>query len=113
MREGLTISTLNNEESDNQMSRHSWTPIDQERWWRIEYSKKYKSVTASFMKAVAAGGEKHLKFTLTDLHHAVIDPDAFWTILGKLPWHADTLLQLSEVYRYREGKNLHQIQQLS
>jgi Transcriptional repressor TCF25 len=31
------------------------------------------------------------------------DPEAFWDLLTKLPWHADTLLQLSEVYRHREG----------
>jgi len=33
-----------------------------------------------------------------------LDPDGFWDLLGKLPWHADTLLQLSEVFRHREGK---------
>jgi hypothetical protein len=57
MREGLTISMLSNEDLEKQLSRHSWSPFDEERWWRVEYSKKYKGVTASFMRVVAAGGE--------------------------------------------------------
>lgn len=32
------------------------------------------------------------------------DPEQFWRILTKLPWHADTLLQMSEVYRHQEGE---------
>jgi hypothetical protein len=32
-----------------------------------------------------------------------IDPERFYGILNKLPWHGDTLLQLSEVYRHRDG----------
>ena len=31
------------------------------------------------------------------------DPEQIWSIVGILPWHADTLLQMSEVYRHREG----------
>jgi hypothetical protein len=31
------------------------------------------------------------------------DPEGFWGILRVLIYHADTLLQLSEGYRYREG----------
>ena len=31
------------------------------------------------------------------------DPQGFWDLLGTLPWHADTILQVSEVYRHREG----------
>lgn len=32
-----------------------------------------------------------------------VDPQGFWDLLGKLPWHADTLQQVAEVYRHREG----------
>jgi hypothetical protein len=31
------------------------------------------------------------------------DPQGFWDLLGTSPWHADTVLQVSEVYRHREG----------
>lgn len=33
----------------------------------------------------------------------VPDPQGFWNLLEKLPWHADTLLQVAEVHRHREG----------
>ena len=32
-----------------------------------------------------------------------IDPQGFGDLLGTMPWHADTILQVSEVYRHREG----------
>jgi hypothetical protein len=32
-----------------------------------------------------------------------VDPEGFWNVLGRMPWHADTLLQVSEVFRHREG----------
>jgi hypothetical protein len=38
-------------------SRQIWEPLDEEKWWRIEYSKKYRSVIMSFMKTLAGGGE--------------------------------------------------------
>jgi hypothetical protein len=28
-----------------------------ERWWTVEYSKRYKSVTKAFIQGVMAGGE--------------------------------------------------------
>jgi hypothetical protein len=31
----------------------------EERWWTVEYSKRYKSVTKAFMQAVMAGGENN------------------------------------------------------
>lgn len=36
-----------------------------------------------------------------------LDPQGFWDLLGTLPWHADTLLQISEVYRHRDGEYIH------
>ena len=32
------------------------------------------------------------------------DPNRLFMILSKLPWHADTLLQMAEYYRHREGR---------
>jgi hypothetical protein len=34
----------------------------------------------------------------------LVDPEGFWRLLQTLVYHADTLLQLSEGYRYREGE---------
>jgi len=33
----------------------------------------------------------------------ILDVDRFYGIMARLPWHADTLLQLSEVFRHQEG----------
>ncbi|KAF8148865.1 transcriptional repressor TCF25-domain-containing protein [Crassisporium funariophilum] len=83
-REGLSLRPLSDEEVDEKLKRHMWAPI-QEKWWTVEYSKKYKSMTKAFMETVQSG-----------------DPQGFWDLLGTLPWHADTILQVSEVYRHRE-----------
>ncbi|KAF8972061.1 transcriptional repressor TCF25-domain-containing protein [Flammula alnicola] len=83
-REGLSLRPLSDEETEAKLKRHGWTPM-QEKWWTVEYSKKYKSMTKAFMDTVLSG-----------------DPQGFWDLLGTLPWHADTLLQISEVYRHRE-----------
>ncbi|KAJ3575698.1 hypothetical protein NP233_g923 [Leucocoprinus birnbaumii] len=83
-REGLSIRPLTQTEVDEKCKRRSWEAIN-EKWWTVEYSKKYKSMTSAFMQTVLSG-----------------DPQGFYELLRKLPWHADTLLQLSEVYRHRE-----------
>ncbi|KDQ27547.1 hypothetical protein PLEOSDRAFT_1056068 [Pleurotus ostreatus PC15] len=85
LREGLSIRALTDEEWAARVERHQWRDGPQERWWKVEYSKKYKSVTLAFMQTVLSG-----------------DPEGFWSLLRHLPWHADTLLQLAEVYRHRE-----------
>ncbi|KAF9037062.1 transcriptional repressor TCF25-domain-containing protein [Panaeolus papilionaceus] len=83
-REGLSLRALTDEEVDEKLDSHAWQPL-QEKWWTVEYSKRYKSMTKAFMGTVYSG-----------------DPQGFWDLLGILPWHADTLLQISEVYRHRE-----------
>ncbi|KAF8622426.1 hypothetical protein AX15_007010 [Amanita polypyramis BW_CC] len=84
-REGLSARTCTEEEVKEIMQRHGWDAVGEEKWWTVEYSKKYKSMTKAFMGTVMSG-----------------DPQGFWDLLGKLPWHADTLLQVAEVYRHRE-----------
>ncbi|KIM79562.1 hypothetical protein PILCRDRAFT_823483 [Piloderma croceum F 1598] len=83
-REGLSIRVYNQEDVEEKLVRQGWEHVE-EKWWTVEYSKNYKGVTMSFMQAVMSG-----------------DPENFGRLLHKLPWHADTLLQLSEVYRHRE-----------
>ncbi|PFH47324.1 hypothetical protein AMATHDRAFT_67935 [Amanita thiersii Skay4041] len=84
-REGLSIRAYTDEEMRAKADRHHWDMVSDEKWWSVEYSKKYKSMTKAFIRTVMSG-----------------DPQGFWNMLGKLPWHADTLLQLAEIYRHRE-----------
>ena len=58
LREGLTISPLTEQELAEKLTRQKWDPVNEEKWWKVEYSKKYRSATMSFMKTVAAGGEQ-------------------------------------------------------
>jgi hypothetical protein len=56
-REGLSIRPLTDEEVDLKLERTSWTPAADEKWWTVEYSKKYKGVSRAFMGIVQSGGE--------------------------------------------------------
>ncbi|KAL5488434.1 hypothetical protein ACEPAI_6552 [Sanghuangporus weigelae] len=85
-REGLSVRTLSENELNDKASRSNIAVHEKsERWWTVEYSKRYRNVTKAFISAVMSG-----------------DPERLYRILSKLPWHADTLLQISEVYRHRE-----------
>ncbi|OAX36036.1 DUF654-domain-containing protein [Rhizopogon vinicolor AM-OR11-026] len=83
-REGLSSRSLTDDEIKQKVADRN-SPAAADKWWTVEYGKRYKGVTKTFMQAVMTG-----------------DPEALWRVLQKLPWHADTLLQLSEVYRHRE-----------
>ena len=104
-REGLSLRPLADDEVDAKLDRHAWNSIE-EKWWTVEYSKKYKSMTKAFMETVLSGGVAircHASDGTVSLTCFEIDPQGFWDLLGTLPWHADTILQVSEVYRHREG----------
>ncbi|KIK76554.1 hypothetical protein PAXRUDRAFT_835310 [Paxillus rubicundulus Ve08.2h10] len=81
-REGLSSRPLTEEEVTGKVSNG---PAGFGKWWTVEYGKRYKGVTKTFMQAVMTG-----------------DPETLWGVLQRMPWHADTLLQLAEVYRQRE-----------
>ncbi|KIJ58856.1 hypothetical protein HYDPIDRAFT_163022, partial [Hydnomerulius pinastri MD-312] len=81
-REGLSSRALTEEEVAKKVNKG---PAGAGKWWTVEYSKRYKGVTKTFMQAVMTG-----------------DPETLWGVLQRMPWHADTLLQLAEVYRHRE-----------
>lgn len=102
-REGLSIRPLSTEELESKQTRYQWGAIE-EKWWTVEYSQRYKSMTKSFIGAVMSGREWRYQVT-EGLHNGspFLDPEALWDVLKKLPWHADNLLQLAEIYRHREG----------
>ncbi|KAJ8080199.1 hypothetical protein PM082_017029 [Marasmius tenuissimus] len=81
MREGLSLRILDKEE----LVRKKAVSIPGERWWTVECGKRYKSITKVFLRTVFSG-----------------DPQGFYDLLYRTSWHADTLLQLSEVYRHRD-----------
>ena len=54
-REGLSLRPLADDEVNAKLKRHTWNSM-QEKWWTVEYSKKYKSMTKAFMETVLSGG---------------------------------------------------------
>jgi hypothetical protein len=56
LREGLTLRPLTDSEA---AARTSLTPWDhnEEKYWTVEYSKRYKGATFEFMQTVLSGGE--------------------------------------------------------
>ncbi len=55
-REGLSIRTLTSSEVEEKHQTHGWEITD-EKWWTVEYSRKYKSMTRAFMRTVMSGGK--------------------------------------------------------
>lgn len=54
-REGLSIQAYDEDEMGKKMGRQNWATVE-EKWWTVEYSKRYKGVTMEFMKTVMSGG---------------------------------------------------------
>lgn len=57
-REGLSIRQLSHDEVSGKCQRLGWeqNAIEGERWWTVDYSKKYKGVTMAFIQIVMSGG---------------------------------------------------------
>lgn len=86
MREGLSVRQLTNEELEVADKRHGHSSrVPGERIWTVEFSKKYRAIAKTFIQMVMSG-----------------DPDGLYQLLRNFPYHADTLLQISEVYYHRE-----------
>jgi hypothetical protein len=62
-REGLSLRALTEDEINGKLKRHGWQSIPQEKWWTVEYSKRYKSLTKVFMGTVYSGGACNSSFT--------------------------------------------------
>ena len=59
-REGLSVRVYTDEEVVEKLDRHGWNPAGEEKWWTVEYSKKYKSMTKAFMSTVMSGGKSRV-----------------------------------------------------
>ncbi|KAG8901975.1 hypothetical protein FRC00_003091 [Tulasnella sp. 408] len=91
--------------SEEELLRRKSTTFREERWWTFTHSQSYKKAELRFLSAVAVGGKRAWYRALrTDMvtNTSVADPNAFAEILRESPWHIDTLLQLSEVFRQQE-----------
>ncbi|KAH9999532.1 transcriptional repressor TCF25-domain-containing protein [Russula vinacea] len=84
LREGLTLRPLTDDEAAVKASLAPWDNTE-EKFWTAEYSKKYKGATRAFLQTVLSG-----------------DPEGFNLILHHVRWHADTILQLAELYIHHE-----------
>jgi hypothetical protein len=58
-REGLSLRALTDEEVTAIHERHHWdiAGAEGERWWKVEYSRKYRAITREFMRTVMSGGK--------------------------------------------------------
>ena len=57
LRDGLSLRALTSEEIEDRNRRHGWElNLPGEKVWTVEYSKKYKGVTRSFVAMVLSGG---------------------------------------------------------
>lgn len=59
-REGLTARVLTDEEMRAKYAEHGWINSNVgggEKWWTVEYSQRYKSLTKSFIQAAMSGRE--------------------------------------------------------
>lgn len=57
LRDGLSLRALTHEEVEDRNKRHGWQlDLPGEKVWTVEYSKKYRGVTRSFVAMVLSGG---------------------------------------------------------
>lgn len=101
-RQGLSSKMYTPEDEEEMRGRHGWAPLLGEKVWTVEYSKKYRAFTLAFMQTVMSGGAHLSPSVVLDCLNVPVDPAGFNEILGQMPYHADTLLQMSEVYYHRE-----------
>lgn len=101
-RQGLSSRALTAEEVDDNHDRHHQNGVAGEKYWTVEYGKKYRGLTKTFIQMVMSGGMLTADGK-TYYNSRFVDPNGLFNLLRSFPYHADTLLQLSEVYFHREG----------
>jgi hypothetical protein len=81
-RDGLSLRSYSEVEVSEKLTRQGWPPI-QEKWWTVEYSKKYKWVTKEFMSTVMTGGESthaFLNIVIPNVHRSSGFVQPTWAI---------------------------------
>ncbi|CAD6590415.1 MAG: hypothetical protein TREMPRED_005726, partial [Tremellales sp. Tagirdzhanova-0007] len=80
---GLGMRELTADEIDEVYDRRELEMVDQgEKWFTFEHSGPWREIERQFLGAVRSH-----------------DPNELMALLQVYPWHVDTLLQMSEVYR--------------
>ncbi|GMK54602.1 hypothetical protein CspeluHIS016_0111880 [Cutaneotrichosporon spelunceum] len=80
---GLSMRELGSEEVEDVYDRRGWLQTDTgEKWYSFEHSPAWREIERQFLGAVRSH-----------------DPNELMALLQVYPWHVDTLLQMSEVYR--------------
>lgn len=91
-RQGLSSRMLTEEEMTERRVRHQWDEdVPGERVWTVEYSRKYRGMTRTFIQMVMSGGAWILCLGLDgalSLHRP--DPEGLFQILRSFPYHALT-----------------------
>ena len=65
LREGLTLRPLTDDEAAAKASLAPWDDnVNGEKYWTVEYSKRYKGATLAFIQTVLSGGELFSVFEL-------------------------------------------------
>lgn len=92
---GLNMREMDHEAVEDLYDRRGWEQTDPgEKWYTFEHSPAWREVERQFLGAVRSHGE--LGFAV---HQLTADPNELMALLQVYPWHVDTLLQMSEVYR--------------
>jgi hypothetical protein len=72
-REGLSIRTLTEDEMKEKLERMPLELVVGEKWWTVEYSKKYKSMTMAFIQIVLSGSKHYcVSFSTNHTHYGLI-----------------------------------------
>lgn len=84
---GLTMREYSEDEVGDMYKRRQTEATDKgEKWFSFEHHGQWRGVERQFLGAV----QSH-------------DPNQLMALLKVYPWHVDTLLQMSEVYRLQSG----------
>ncbi|EIW69934.1 hypothetical protein TREMEDRAFT_38605 [Tremella mesenterica DSM 1558] len=80
---GLGMREMTDDEVNDLYDRRDWgEPEDGGKWFTFEHSGAWREIERQFLGAVSSH-----------------DPNQLMALLQVYPWHVDTLLQMSEVYR--------------
>ncbi|KIM32756.1 hypothetical protein M408DRAFT_186122 [Serendipita vermifera MAFF 305830] len=89
MRDGLTMRPLTVDETKmkdgGEKAEKNWMRMPGDKWFTVEHSPEYRWDQLQFIQVVG-----------------MLDPNNLFTLMRESFWHADTLLQIGEVYRAQD-----------